>query len=140
MKFSTRNIVGGILLLGGAYFIYKYYYDKKKKPAGIEGLDTPAAPVTKPQPSSQFPLKKGSKGDKVIELQTVIFRINPNLLPKFGVDGDFGSETEAAVLRLLGKRTVDSQSDINKIISDYQSKNPLVPKTPKVDLPTFKLF
>ncbi len=61
-----------------------------------------------------FPLSKGSKGAKVTELQQAIGVEN---LPKYGADGDFGSETEAALLSVLGKKTVDSQSDIDKIVT-----------------------
>jgi peptidoglycan hydrolase-like protein with peptidoglycan-binding domain len=59
-----------------------------------------------------FPLRRGSKGPKVVELQQAIGKA---LLPKYGFDGDYGGETEAAVLKLLNKSTVDSQADIDKI-------------------------
>jgi peptidoglycan hydrolase-like protein with peptidoglycan-binding domain len=62
-------------------------------------------------------LKKGSKGEKVKELQRALLSIDPAALPKYGVDGDFGSETEAAVQKYLGKKSVDSQEDLNKILS-----------------------
>lgn len=69
----------------------------------------------RPAVSRFFPLKKGSKGEKVKELQQAILAYDKLLLPKFGADSDFGSETEAAVQTLLGKKVVDSQDDIDSI-------------------------
>ena len=41
-------------------------------------------------------LKKGSKGDKVVDVQKMLIQLGYSL-PKFGADGDFGNETLAAV-------------------------------------------
>jgi len=41
-------------------------------------------------------LKKGCKGDKVVEIQKALLTLGYDL-PKYGADGDFGSETLAAV-------------------------------------------
>lgn len=123
MNKNTRNVIGGILLIAGAYFVYRYFKTSKQsqsEPQVPDFTSIPQAPIT----PKTFPLKKGSKGEKVTELQSVIMRINPNLLPKFGVDGDFGSETEAAVVKLLGKKTIDNQSDI-EAIRNQKSKSPL---------------
>lgn len=47
---------------------------------------------------SEFPLKKGSRGDKVKTLQqTLISKYGKTILPKYGADGDFGSEMVAAL-------------------------------------------
>ena len=73
-----------------------------------------------------FPLKRGSKGEKVEELQKAILIYDKNLLPKFGADKDYGSETENAVKTILGKSIIDSQDDIDKIIklaSDKKTSN-----------------
>lgn len=69
-----------------------------------------------------FPLKRGSGGSKVKELQDAILIFDKNILPKYGADKDFGTETEDAVKAILGKKTVDSQDDIDKIIT-LASKN-----------------
>lgn len=45
-----------------------------------------------------FPLKKGSKGANVKTLQqALIAKYGATILPRYGADGDFGSETVAAV-------------------------------------------
>jgi hypothetical protein len=119
MKKNYKNVVAGIMLLAGAYFVYRYFKSGPKKVKTPDILDmSPQVPVT----ASTFPLKKGSKGAKVLELQNAIMSINPNLLPRYGADGDFGSETELAVSRMLGKKTVDSQADIETIKKGKNTK------------------
>ena len=45
-------------------------------------------------PKSDFPLKKGSKGENVRLLQeALIAKYGKTILPKYGSDGDFGTET-----------------------------------------------
>ena len=44
-------------------------------------------------------LKKGMDGDDVRELQRILISLNYDL-PKYGADGEYGSETEAAVRKL----------------------------------------
>lgn len=63
---------------------------------------TPPKDTTKHTGSSSrndnFPLKKGSKGDAVRQLQQgLIAKFGAAALPKYGADGDFGSETQAAL-------------------------------------------
>jgi len=67
---------------------------------------------TTPSSTNVFPLRKGSAGALVKLVQQAITKIN---LPKFGADGQFGTETEAAIMKILGKKTIDSTEDINKI-------------------------
>src|SRR5437899_11515365 len=44
--------------------------------------------------SSEFPLAKGSKGNNVRLLQeALIAKYGKSILPKYGADGDFGTET-----------------------------------------------
>jgi hypothetical protein len=119
MNKNSKNVIAGIMLLAGAYFVYRYFKSAPKNVKTPDILDMgPQVPVT----SSTFPLKKGSKGAKVLELQNAIISINPKLLPRFGADGDFGSETELAISRMLGKKTIDSQADIETIKKGKTSK------------------
>jgi hypothetical protein len=51
--------------------------------------------------SSDFPLKKGSRGPKVRQLQlALITKYGKSILPKYGADGSFGNETMAALNKL----------------------------------------
>lgn len=58
--------------------------------------------------NDNFPLKKGSYGNNVRRLQTALLKNNPSALPKYGVDGDFGNETEAELMMQTGKTTCTS--------------------------------
>jgi hypothetical protein len=59
----------------------------------ITYMDEPVAPA-EPLPEG---LSKGDEGSAVTKLQIMLLKWNPKCLPKYGVDGDFGSETEKAV-------------------------------------------
>lgn len=60
-------------------------------PAGLYGDIPDPQPVTKPT------LRKGSKGEWVTKAQTMLLNKGYKL-PKYGADGSFGKETEAAVI------------------------------------------
>ncbi len=66
--------------------------------------------------SGDFPLKKGSKGDNVRKLQQALMdKYGSSILPKYGADGDFGSETQNA-LKKNGLPTIVSESTFNVIV------------------------
>jgi hypothetical protein len=89
------------------------FWDKFKSP----NKNTTSENNNKPKPSKNdnFPLKKGSFGEKVKELQRALLKYDSNALPNYGVDGDFGSETENALFRIKGIKTVNSQSELDAI-------------------------
>lgn len=119
---NAKKLIAFALLAAGGYFVYTHFRGSKGKPK-LPSDRTPDDALTttatgaKPAVTQYFPLRKGSTGEKVIELQKAILSVAPTALPKFGADGDFGSETEAAVKSLTGKTSVDSQEDIAKILS-----------------------
>ena len=55
-------------------------------------LSSPSTPPTVERPT----LRRGDKGDAVILLQSELIRLGYSL-PKYGIDGNFGKETEMAV-------------------------------------------
>jgi peptidoglycan hydrolase-like protein with peptidoglycan-binding domain len=60
---------------------------------------------------SSFPLKKGSKNELVKSLQlALIAKYGAGILPKYGADGDFGSETVAALAKLGLPATIDEST------------------------------
>jgi peptidoglycan hydrolase-like protein with peptidoglycan-binding domain len=137
-KGNLNKIVAGTLALVGAYFVYRYF----KKPKGAESIFSPTGTTTSTTTTtsspSGFPLKKGSKGSLVSSVQQWILKIDKTLLPKYGADGDFGSETEAAVQKLLGKKTIDGNSDIDRLIYLYNQKTfPLLVGVPNQATPPF---
>jgi peptidoglycan hydrolase-like protein with peptidoglycan-binding domain len=110
MKMTKETkIIMGILALGGAYLVYRYF----KKPPPTIGGSTSAADTKPKNKTDDYPLKRGSKGAMVGLLQQALG--GKKTLPKFGVDNDFGSETEAAVKKFLNKTTVDTFDEIVKI-------------------------
>jgi peptidoglycan hydrolase-like protein with peptidoglycan-binding domain len=96
----------------GGYLVIRNLLGKSSAP-------TTEAP-TPNEPSKiltqDFPIKKGSKGEKVREIQTLLVGIDTNALPKYGIDGDFGSETEAALFKYTKKKSVDNQDDLSNLI------------------------
>ena len=121
MAKNTNKIIAGVVGAVGIYFILKYYMGKKTAEPKVE---EPIKPSDVPAPIAKdnFPLKKGSKGASVSQVQSLLLKIDKNLLPKFGADGDFGSETEGAVVKVLGKKTVDGQADIDRLNVIYNKK------------------
>ena len=76
----------------------------QKKPYDFNFTPSPDSTGSKintannPKPPSGFPLKKGSKGENVKLLQqALINKFGKAILPKYGADGDFGSETQNAL-------------------------------------------
>lgn len=116
MNKLTRGILLSIPLLAGGFFLWKYL-SKKDEPKTDESKNDDLGIGTSSGASpSVFPLKKGSKGAKVTELQNILLSANPNILPKFGADGDFGSETETALLTLFNKSTIKNQRELDGLL------------------------
>lgn len=65
--------------------------------------------------SIAFPLKRGSSGEEVRKIQEYILTKNPGLLPNYGADGQWGSETESAIISLFGKNEI-TEVDYKNII------------------------
>lgn len=109
----------------GGYLVIRNLLGKSSGVAKNVG-DTDLGIVNgKPVIANYFPLKKGSKGEKVRELQNILIGINPGALPKYGIDGDFGTETESALFQYLNKKSVDNEEDLatlNALKNTAQSK------------------
>lgn len=133
----TTLAVGATGILG--YFGWQYFKKKSAKndhadiDTILKNLDQPIVstpeppkPRTKrrttsytPSPTVErtdsFPLLKGSKGENVKRLQeALITKYGKQVLPKYGADGDFGSEVVAA-LKKLGLPSSITESTLNVI-------------------------
>jgi hypothetical protein len=97
----------GAIAIGG-YLVIRNLLGKSSSATTVSTAPTLPTQIT----AQDFPIKKGSKGDKVKEIQQILVGIDANALPKYGVDGDFGSETELALFKYLNKKSVDKQDDI----------------------------
>lgn len=138
----TTLAVGATGILG--YFGWQYYKKKKQPkrddmqvlinkvqdPVITEPIVAPKTKITSRQITykppvvervDDFPLKKGSKGENVRRLQeALIAKYGSQTLPKYGADGDFGSETVNA-LKKLGLPTTITESTYNVIAQGVQS-------------------
>lgn len=88
----------------------------------LPGKDSTQTPA-RVEPSSQtpafsgFPIKRGSKGEFVRNLQNALIqKFGSSILPRYGADGDFGSETEKA-LSSKGLKTVIDQTTYTDYIT-----------------------
>lgn len=105
-----------------SYFGWEYYQKRrqKKEESGDDtSSDTSLLPPQKstfaptfftqsPKRNDDFPLKKGSKGAKVKALQdALIAKHGKEILPRYGADGDFGSEMVAALKKLNLPESID---------------------------------
>ncbi len=108
MENKTQNkrkiILIGLSVLGtGVAGFLGWNYLKKKKANQEEDTTsfTETASVnTAPVKNDSFPLKRGSKGNRVTQLQNALVKkFGASILPKYGVDGMFGKEVEAALVR-----------------------------------------
>ena len=71
-------------------------YVNTGKEASSNVISTGAAGGVEKSPSGQPTLRRGSKGDAIRELQTMLLKLGYDLGP-CGIDGDFGKSTDAAV-------------------------------------------
>jgi hypothetical protein len=104
-----------------SYFGWEYYQKRKKKKEDEEDDTSSNIPLPpqkstfapnffpqKPSANDDFPLKKGSKCAKVKAFQNgLIAKYGKEILPKYGADGDFGSEMLAALKKLNLPDTID---------------------------------
>ena len=70
---------------------------------------------------SVFPIKKGSRGEVVKMIQkALIMRYGKSILPKYGADGHFGTETQTA-LESKGLPTVITQEAFNHLNAQFHN-------------------
>ncbi len=119
-------VIFGVPIVIGLYFVYKAIKNSKPKgqdappnydPNNNSNVDIKPNGGVTPSVTKLFPLKKGSKGGKVIELQRAMLKYDDTILGKYRDDGDFGTTTETALQTILGKKTADSQDDIDAILT-----------------------
>lgn len=76
-------------------------------------------------------LRKGDEGEDVKELQKILKKWNSKLLPKYGADGDFGSETKGAVEVFQKAHNLTVDGIVGKqtyaALDKYEEKEPETP-------------
>ena len=128
--------IGAGALLGGGYLLYNYLQDRQAVKNGGQPITVnnilPNIPAPRTNPSrSGFPLKRGSKGSLVQQLQLALLKRGgqaasiiraTSIRPDGSADGGFGPGTERA-LRAAGLATVISEKLFNQITSSSPSAN-----------------
>lgn len=133
MEKKTKIILIGLSVVAvgtGGYFLYRHLNKDKSsdaadklKEAVSSSSTTHLSESTSSSKSSSsssvdsgFPLKKGSRGTLVESLQKALMKsYGSGILPKYGADGIFGSETENA-LRSKGLSTVIDSDTFTQIV------------------------
>lgn len=134
----------GIAVTGAlSFFGLRYYKKHKEKAAGNEHLpdiaeqeseapahpkqgaaSQPKLPAATSAPNDSFPLKNKSKGANVKALQeALIAKFGKTILPKFGADGDFGTETINA-LKKAGLPEIIDESTYHVLVSGSPNQAP----------------
>ncbi|MBL4704289.1 MAG: hypothetical protein JKY54_07195 [Flavobacteriales bacterium] len=122
----------GIVALGtGGFLLIKHLIGNSQESTAEEVTETFATTTpssssgsSSSSSSSGFPLRKGSRGDLVTNLQkALIQKYGAGILPKFGVDGHFGSEVYAA-LQSKGLPTSVDVDTFTKLVSGSGSSTP----------------
>lgn len=94
---------------------WKWYGQLKDVSYSSENApETPSAPQDDKQPTTTLPtLKRGSKGEYVTLLQTKLANLGYDL-GSYGVDGDFGKATEAAVKKFQKDHGLEQDGIVGK--------------------------
>lgn len=148
MKSSTKIILLSAGIAGLAATIYMLFIkeDTKPKPKDTEKKDTKTGEVEKQPspdvgssytapPASSFPLSKGSAGADVMAWQKLLLLKDAEYKKvelKYQTDGDFGSRTEQATVRVLGKPTV-SKADFDKVAKEVGEADTIAAEQSKIN-------
>lgn len=99
--------------------VYQPIIKPKQKPKSRPVYENPYVDVT-PASKDGFPLKRGSKGDKVRAMQEMLItKFGKQILPRYGADGDFGPEMSAALKKLKMPPSID-ESTYNVLMQGHK--------------------
>ena len=69
----------------------------------------------------KFPIRRTQRGENVKRLQLLLLTFDKSIIPQ-GATGYFGTQTETALQKVIGKKQVESQADILAIESKIKQK------------------
>lgn len=92
---ASKYLTGPDYLLPGDILLYESHHAATNVSYGVKVY--PADPSRQPEPAPVEGLRRGDYGSAVTAMQKALLAWKPNCLPRYGADGDFGSETEKAV-------------------------------------------
>ena len=117
--------------LGLSYAGWAYRASRKSKTENNlpPAVDPKKGETIKPEaiketlPTCKYPLKKGSKGPCVKQLQTALInKYGSALLPKYGADGDWGTETDNAIKAKLNKSSIADEFELIGIVTSLSNQ------------------
>jgi len=120
-------VVFGVPIAIGLYFVYRAIKNSvrgknsdasggytKSDDGNVIKTESGGSTVTTPKVVQYFPIKRGSKGEKVRDLQNALLALGRT---EVGTpDGDFGKKTETGLKNETGKTSVDSQTELDALI------------------------
>lgn len=124
IKKTVAWVAIGAIAIAGTYFIIKGIKQNKELKSG-EGqdekisLDKTVIPQNVKGNGSIYPLKKGSRGNKGTPTGDAIRLLQLNI--GAGVDGIWGNETDKLLKEKTGKTQIDSEADLQSVISQINS-------------------
>lgn len=162
MESKTKFILIGLGVVaagaGAYYFLKKRDENDIKDFQDMVSSGTPVLPAASTPPATtykapaakkpavvynQFPLKKGSKGTTVRDLQNAL---NQKYGAKIGIDGDWGNETQTALQKLGLPLVIDSQTYAKIILGTQHASKPAGAATAttssavEINSPTISMF
>lgn len=109
----------------------------------LNGVDYANAPKDEKQEAEHPTLRKGSKGDAVVDLQNKLVKLGYYLGP-YGVDGDFGTNTEKAVKQFQSDRGLAVDGVVGKktfeALDKATEKKPADNKLYTIHIPHLTVF
>ncbi len=99
--------------LGWNYWRNKKQVNQENDSSSITEPEVNATPIAR---SDDFPLKMGSKGSRVTQLQNALIKkYGVGILPKYGADGMFGKEVAAALVKAKMPSSI-AETDYDKLV------------------------
>lgn len=130
MENKTKYILLGLGVVALGTGAYVYYLKSQKKNQNnsdftqavttnsLPSLPSSSGSSSSSSASSSFPLKKGSSGTLVTNLQNALIKkYGARILPRYGADGGFGTETVNALIAKGLPTKIDSDTYTQIILS-----------------------
>ncbi len=123
---TILKVIGGVIVFGGGgYLVYQAFRKAKVKKDNTPATAPPPANTPAPTPTitpavSAYPLKSGSKGALVKELQNILNDAGAS--PALVVDGIFGPKTQSALVKFYGKTQIATATDYGAFKAQVQTQ------------------
>lgn len=132
MKINKNIIIGGAIGLSLLIsfvllrkFVFKSDKNKIKDLAGDKTIDITSIQIPDEE-KAEFPLKYGSKGNKVKDVQSFLnLKLSAMKKPTVKVDGDWGNSTDTA-FKMVNTNVTEVNEGAYKVMKAYLVKNSLL--------------